>query len=110
MTTTHERTRSVVEAAEFLEMLSRDSSLPDSVRFEAKRLLRHYPSARDISRAGHLENIRQRTIDELFAGGLELPPVLGTWSICETFFSNDDDQTGAIGLRQSQNLDAKNGL
>ncbi|SDG55862.1 BPSL0761 family protein [Pseudomonas abietaniphila] len=96
MTTTHERTRGVVDAGEFLERLSKDSSLPRPVRLEAKRLLRHFPSGQDISRAGRLENIRQRAIDELLGNGVELPPVLSTWPISETFFSGDDEEAATI--------------
>jgi hypothetical protein len=107
MTTTHERTRGVVDAGEFLESLSKDSSLPGPVRLEAKRLLRHFPSAQDISRAGRLENIRQRAIDELLGDGVELPPVLSTWPICETFFSGHDDEAAASIACPSKDLDAK---
>ncbi|WP_336246996.1 BPSL0761 family protein, partial [Pseudomonas syringae] len=39
-----ERTRSVVEAGEFLAVLVQNRALPDSIRNEAKRLLRHYPN------------------------------------------------------------------
>ncbi|WP_324881025.1 BPSL0761 family protein [Pseudomonas bohemica] len=104
MTTTHERTRSVVEAGEFLAKLSQDSSLPDPVRCEAKRLLRHYPSVQDISRAGHLESVRQRAIDELSTGGLKLPPSLGTWPLCEPFFSDDNDRPAAVVVYSSKEL------
>ncbi|MDY0835242.1 BPSL0761 family protein [Pseudomonas sp. SED1] len=37
-----ERTRSIVQAGEFLRELSRDQTLPESVRQQAKGLLRHY--------------------------------------------------------------------
>ncbi|WP_447650441.1 BPSL0761 family protein [Pseudomonas abietaniphila] len=110
MTTTHERTRGVVDAGEFLERLSKDSSLPRPVRFEAKRLLRHFPTGQDISRAGRLENIRQRAIDELLCNGVELPPVLSTWPICETFFSGDDDEAAAIVAYSLEDLDTKDAL
>lgn len=110
MTTTHERTRGVVDAGEFLERLSKDISLPGSLRLEAKRLLRHFPSAQDILRAGRLENIRQRTIDELLGNGVELPPVLSTWPICETFFSGDDDEGATIVVYPLEDLDATDAL
>lgn len=110
MTTAHERTRGVVDAGEFLESLSKDSSLPGPMRLEAKRLLRHFPSKQDILRAGRLENIRQRAIDELLGNCVELPPVLSTWPICETFFSGDDDEAAAIVVRPSEDFDAKDGL
>jgi hypothetical protein len=110
VTMTHERTRGIVDAGAFLESLSKDSSLPGPVRLEAKRLLRHFPSAQDISRAGCLENIRQRAIDELLGNGVELPPVLSTWPICETFFSGDDDEAAAIVACPSEDLDTKDAL
>lgn len=52
MTMVHERTRSVVQTGEFLAVLSKDKSLPDSVRRQAKQLLRQYPSTKDIWSAG----------------------------------------------------------
>lgn len=110
MTTTQERTRGVVDAGEFLESLSKDSSLPAPVRLEATRLLRHFPSTQDILRAGRLENIRQRAIDDLLGNGVELPPVLSTWPICETFFSGNDDEAAAIVVCPSEDLDAKDAL
>lgn len=41
MTMPCERTRSIVQTGEFLRELSRDQTLPESVRQQAKRLLRH---------------------------------------------------------------------
>lgn len=56
MTTPHERTRAVLETRAFLAELM-DSSMhpdmPEVVRLEARRLLRHYPSASDMKLAGH---------------------------------------------------------
>jgi len=48
MTTPHERTRSVVQAREFLRELARSTDVSESVRTEARRLLRHYPSDGDL--------------------------------------------------------------
>ncbi len=45
MTTVYERTRSVVQTREFLQVLSKDKSLPESIRRQAETLLRHYPTA-----------------------------------------------------------------
>lgn len=60
MTMPNERTRCVIQTAEFLKQISRASELPDSIRAEAKRLLRHFPSADEIHDLGrfeeHLEN------------------------------------------------------
>ena len=45
MTMPSERTRAIIQTREFLVDLSRDKTLPEAVRTEARRLLRHYPSA-----------------------------------------------------------------
>jgi hypothetical protein len=55
MTMPEERTRSVIQTRDFLMELSRDMSLPERVRRDAKFLLRHYPSRADMIQAGHLE-------------------------------------------------------
>jgi hypothetical protein len=51
MTTPYERMRSVAQTREFLEQLRRDANVPESIRYEAYRLLRHYPSNVDLSLA-----------------------------------------------------------
>ncbi len=48
MTMPSERTRSIIQAREFLVDLSRDKTLPEAVRTEARRLLRHYPTADEV--------------------------------------------------------------
>lgn len=55
MTMPSERTRSIIQAREFLFDLSRDKTLPEAVRTEARRLLRHYPTADEVLLAGRLE-------------------------------------------------------
>lgn len=45
MTTNIERSRSVLQTIEFLHELAHRRDLPDDVAQEAKRLLRHFPSA-----------------------------------------------------------------
>lgn len=55
MTMPNERTRAVIQTREFLVELSRDASLPDRVRRDAKFLLRHYPSRDDVLLAGRIE-------------------------------------------------------
>jgi len=51
MTTPDERTRAVLHTRDFLEAL-RDSGMqpgvPDEVREQARRLLRHYPDVTDL--------------------------------------------------------------
>ena len=56
MTTPDERRRSLVQAGAFLKELRGNRSLPEAVRQEAHRLLRHYPSLREID---HLARITQ---------------------------------------------------
>jgi hypothetical protein len=54
MTLPDERYRAVVQTAKFLEALSYSSEtkrIPLAIRQEARRLLRHYPSEWDMSRA-----------------------------------------------------------
>ena len=55
MTTPYERTRSVIQTRDFLIELSRDSSLPERLRRDAKFLLRHYPNSDDMALAGRME-------------------------------------------------------
>ncbi|WP_042955132.1 BPSL0761 family protein [Pseudomonas sp. G5(2012)] len=57
MTMPGERTRAVIQTHEFLVELSRDSSLPEKVRRDAKFLLRHYPSKADMERAVQSEEL-----------------------------------------------------
>jgi hypothetical protein len=49
MTMRDERTRSVVQTREFLQELRHSADVPESVRNEAHRLLRHYPSDGDLA-------------------------------------------------------------
>lgn len=55
MTTPHERTRSVIQTRDFLIELTRDTSLPDRLRRDAKFLLRYYPAKSDMAQAGLME-------------------------------------------------------
>ncbi len=55
MTRPHERTRSVVHTYDFLVELSKDTSLPERVRRDARFLLRHFPSKNDMLLAGRIE-------------------------------------------------------
>jgi hypothetical protein len=93
MTMVHERTRSVVQAGEFLRDISKDPSLPDSIRLQAKRLLRHYPAAKDIWLAGKLEERRQEELCLLVDKHGPLHPVLATWSACESMFCDESPQS-----------------
>lgn len=55
MTTPNERTRAVIQTGKFLLELSRDSSLPERIRRDAKFLLRHYPEPFQVLLAGRIE-------------------------------------------------------
>ena len=57
MTMPVERIRAILQTREFLEELQRMPRLFKAVRAQARRLLRHYPSASDIdmSRSGIFE-------------------------------------------------------
>jgi hypothetical protein len=61
MTQPYERTRSVIQAEEFLRELSKNAELPDAIRNEAKRLLRHYPTADQIMALGRFEELLAAT-------------------------------------------------
>lgn len=73
MTTTYERTRSTIQAREFLTELSLDTSQPNSVRSQAKQLLRHYPTRLEILRAGSMEEfLAENTIFQpVFSSSIE---------------------------------------
>jgi hypothetical protein len=49
-----ERTRTLIQTRDFLFDLKRDLSVSEDVRREAKRLLRHYPSAEEILLHGRI--------------------------------------------------------
>lgn len=55
MTTASERTCHLLQAGAFLKRLEQDHEVPEWVRQEAYRLLRHYPSAGDVSLLAHFE-------------------------------------------------------
>jgi hypothetical protein len=58
MTMPSERTRAIIQTREFLVDLSRNKILPEAVRTEARRLLRHYPTADEVLLAGKIEEQR----------------------------------------------------
>lgn len=66
MTMPTERTRSIIQTRDFLVNLSHDKSLPDAVRAEAHRLLRHYPTADEVLLAGKVEEQRADGLPWLF--------------------------------------------
>jgi hypothetical protein len=55
MTTLNERTRNILQTGAFLKALRADTSLPERVRNEANRLLRHYPTVGDVQMLAQIE-------------------------------------------------------
>ncbi|MBS7413944.1 BPSL0761 family protein [Pseudomonas syringae] len=86
MTTAYERTRSVIETGGFLARISRDKTLPDYVREQARQLLRHYPTAEAVRLAGRCEAIRQDEVSKLSGSPRALHPALSTWPLLDPFF------------------------
>lgn len=95
-----ERTRSVVQAGEFLAEIVKDTALPDFIRNEAKRLLRHYPSAHEVWLAGRLELLRQNEILQLSTTPVPLPAVLLTATLRTVFlrFSGQNVTVSRAGV------------
>ena len=67
MTLPSERTKAVVQAREFLELLRRDEALPESIRCEAFRLLRHFPRKTELVLAGKLEAAHPLGVGPVFS-------------------------------------------
>ncbi|WP_143518726.1 BPSL0761 family protein [Pseudomonas syringae] len=61
MTMPVERTRSVIQTGEFLRELSKSQQIPESLRIEAARLLRHYPEPRLLLHVAWLDEIIHST-------------------------------------------------
>ncbi len=95
MTMVHERTRSVVQTRDFLRDLSRDSSLPESIRLHAERLLRHYPHAADIWLAGRLEERRREELSLVADKHGPLHPALGCWLAAEPLFCDESTHSSS---------------
>jgi hypothetical protein len=55
MTTPDERTRNLLQAGAFLKELQEDKTVPEEVRQEAHRLLRHYPTVYEVRMLAELE-------------------------------------------------------
>ena len=89
VTMVHERTLSVVQTRDFLRDLSMDSSMPDPIRLQAERLLRHYPEAADIWLAGKLEERRREELCHLADKHGPLHPALSCWLVAEPLFCDE---------------------
>lgn len=83
MTTPDERTRNVLQAGAFLKELQKDESLPEEIRREANRLLRHYPTILDIKLLAQIEasatgsNLLTPDIDSTWTQAYEFGPHRG---------------------------------
>ncbi|MNP04690.1 hypothetical protein D3C76_966140 [compost metagenome] len=66
MTMPSERTRAFIQTRDFLVALAEDAALSASIRRQASQLLRHYPKANEILRAGQLEERRGDRLTEPF--------------------------------------------
>ncbi|WP_306424842.1 BPSL0761 family protein [Pseudomonas aeruginosa] len=86
MTTVYERTRSVVQTREFLQVLSKDKSLPESIRRQAETLLRHYPTAESIWLAGRVEERSKEELSLLADKHGPMHPVLVSWLLSDPIF------------------------
>lgn len=62
MTMPSERTRALIQTRDLLVELAQDSALSESIRRQARQLLRHYPTSNEILRARQLE---ERRVDRL---------------------------------------------
>jgi uncharacterized protein (UPF0147 family) len=66
MTMPNERTRTLIQTREFLLELAQDSALAESIRRQARQLLRHYPHSNEILLAGRLDEGRTDRLTEPF--------------------------------------------
>lgn len=65
MTMPNERTRAVIQTRKFLLELSRDLSLPERIRRDAKHLLRHYPDQFQMLLAGRIEEASDPSVSPM---------------------------------------------
>jgi hypothetical protein len=59
MTIPMERTRALRWAGEFLRDMASSPEVSDALRQEAKRILRHYPSAQEIQHAAFTSGVQR---------------------------------------------------
>ncbi|EMJ4935771.1 hypothetical protein N5C93_01970 [Pseudomonas nitroreducens] len=74
MTMPLERTSSLLEARSFLNSLRSNSEVSEEVKRQAERLLRHYPSAREVMQLAAKEDYIRQVASSV------LPPLLLTIS------------------------------
>ncbi|HHM6939978.1 TPA: BPSL0761 family protein [Pseudomonas aeruginosa] len=78
----------IVQTRDFLQELARDTSLPESVRYQAKNLLRHYPTAEAVWLAGRVEERSKQELSLLADKHGPLHPVLVSWLLNDPMFSD----------------------
>ena len=66
MTMPNERTRALIQTRNLLVELAQDPGLSESIRRQARQLLRHYPNSNEILLAGKLEEQRVDRLTEPF--------------------------------------------
>ncbi len=71
MTLPHERTRSLIQARELLVELSRDPSLNEAIRAQAKVVLRHYPSKKEVLQIGKRDEMADGILGQLLSSDVE---------------------------------------
>jgi len=66
MTIPNERMRTLIQTRDFLVELSQDPALSETIRRQARQLLRHYPRSNEILLAAQLEERRADRLTEPF--------------------------------------------
>lgn len=66
MTIPNERMRTLIQTRDFLVELSQDPALSETIRRQARQLLRHYPHSNEILLAGRLDERRTDRLTEPF--------------------------------------------
>ena len=69
MTTPSERTRNLVQAGALLKEIRADESLPEELRKEANRLLRHYPTVAELQMLARDCNMLTSDLDPSWLSG-----------------------------------------
>ena len=63
MTMPYERTRTIIQTRNFLQELRQDESLPENIRKEAHRLLRHLPEDHELDHFALLSPLLWTRVD-----------------------------------------------
>lgn len=71
MTLPHERTRSLIQAGELLQELSKDTGLAETIRKQATAVLRHYPSKEEVVQIGKRDEMADNVFGPLLSSDIE---------------------------------------